>query len=274
MSLSQCTWSDVAQDWDRWRDRIEEGDSGITAALLDAAAPLAGSRVLELAAGTGEVAARIADAVGPDGSVVASDEAEGMVALLTGRLAGLDNVEVRRIDARRIASPDDAYDAVVCRMGLMLVADPTEAATEARRVLRPVGRLAAAVWADPSVNPWLASVGMAAMMHGLVAGGPPTGPGGPFSLADPEAVRALLEDAGFTDVRVDAVDGVRHYDGVEEHLDMGGSLAPPLSAALAAAAPETVTAVRETLRQLTSAYLTDDGGLDLPLRALVASATA
>jgi SAM-dependent methyltransferase len=274
MSVSECTWSDVAPGWDRWRDRIEQGDSGITAALLAALAPLSGAWVLELAAGTGEVAARIAAEVGPKGSVLASDEADGMVKLLTARLAALENVEVDRIDACATGLADDAYDAVVCRMGLMLVADPAQAAAEIRRVLRASGRLAAAVWADPAANPWLTSVGMAAMMQGLVAGGPPTGPGGPFSLADPAALRALLEDAGFADVRVDVVDGARHYDNPEELLDMSRSLAPPLGAALDAAAPEALEAMRGTLRQLTSAYVTENGGLDLPLKALVATATA
>jgi SAM-dependent methyltransferase len=274
MSVTQCTWSDVAEGWDRWRDQIESGDSGVTAALLAALAPLDGARVLELAAGTGELAVRIATAGGADGSVLATDEAEGMVELLTTRLSQLENVEVGRVDACAVALDDDTYDAVVCRMGLMLVSDPALAATEMRRVLRPGGRLAVAVWADPAANPWLASVGMAAMMHGLAVGGAPHDPGGPFSLADPDAVRGLLEGAGFTDVRIDAVDGVRHYDSPEEHLDMSRALAPPLNAALAAAPPDTLAALRGTVRQLTSAYTTEEGGLDLPLRALVASATA
>jgi SAM-dependent methyltransferase len=274
MSITQCSWSDVAPGWDRWRDQIESGDSGISDALLAAAGPLAGARVLEVAAGTGELAARTAAAVGPAGWILAADEAEGMVALLTSRLSDLTNVEVGRVDACDMPLGDDTYDAVICRMGLMLVSDPALAAIEMRRVLRPGGRLAVAVWADPAANPWLASVGMSAMMHGLAVGGRPDGPGGPFSLADPDAVRRLLETAGFTDVTIHVVDGVRHYDSAEEHLDMSRALAPPLNAALAAAVPETLEALRATVRQLTSAYVTEDGGLDLPLRALVASAQA
>jgi hypothetical protein len=50
------------------------------------------------------------------------------------------------------------------------------------------------------------------------------------------------------------------------------SLAPPLSAALSAA-PDKLPAVRETVRQLTSAYVTQDGALELPLQALVCTAT-
>jgi SAM-dependent methyltransferase len=274
MSVAQCSWSDVADGWDRWRDAIEEGDVGLTEAMLVEAGELSGHQVLELAAGTGELAVRVAGAVGADGRVTASDEADGMVKLLTARLADLPNVHVAHIDACAIPDPGATYDVVLCRMGLMLVPDPATAAREMHRVLRPGGRLVAAVWADPAANPWLASVGMAAMMQGLAAGGPPTGPGGPFSLADPETLRGLVVDAGFDDVRVEPVAGVRHYDSTEQHVDMGTSLAPPLHAALAGATPEQRAALLETVRQLTSAYVADGGGLDLPTKAWVVTAVA
>jgi ubiquinone/menaquinone biosynthesis C-methylase UbiE len=274
MSVAQCSWSDVADGWDRWRDAIEEGDAGLTAAMLARAGELSGRAVLELAAGTGELAARLAERVGVDGSLLASDEAEGMVALLTDRLDGLANVEVTRVDACAIPAPDASYDVVVCRMGLMLMSDPAAAAGEMHRVLRPGGRLVVAVWAEPAANPWLASVGMAAMIQGLVPGDPPTGPGGPFSLGDPDALRGLVEAAGFGDVRVEPVVGVRHYISTEQHVDMGTSLAPPLHAALTRATPEQRAALHQTVRQLTSAYVADDGGLDLPTKAWVVSAAA
>jgi SAM-dependent methyltransferase len=273
MSVSQYTWSDVADGWDRWRDRIEDGDGVITEALLAAAGPLPGARVLELAAGTGEVAARLAAEVGPDGSVLASDGAEGMVGLLTARLSGLANVTVARLDLGDIALDDDAVDAVVCRMGLMLVDDSARAASEVRRVLRPGGRFAVAVWADPAANPWLAVTGMAAVMQGLLPGPPPNAPGGPFSLAGPGALRTLLEHAGFGGVDVVGAEGSRRYAAAEEIVDMSSSLAPPLHGALATASPEQRAALTDTVRQLTSSYVVD-GGLELPLKAWVASGTA
>jgi len=273
MSVSQCTWSDVADGWDRWRDRIEDGDGVITEALLAAAGPLPGARVLELAAGTGEVAARLAAEVGASGSVLASDEAEGMVKLLTARLSGLANVTVDRLDLCAIALDDHSVDAAVCRMGLMLVADAASAAGEVRRVLRPGGRFAVAVWADPASNPWLTATGMAAVMQGLLPGPPSNAHGGPFSLADPEALRTLLEHAGFADVAVVGVEGSRRYAAAEEIVDMSTSLAPPLHAALAAAPPEETSALTDTVRQLTSSYVVD-GRLELPLKAWVASGTA
>src|SRR4051794_39670732 len=91
-----ASWSDVAPGWDRWRDAIEQGDTAITERLLAAAGDLRGRSVLELASGNGELAARLSHEVGPEGSLLASDEAEGMVFLLEKRLAGLSRVEVAR----------------------------------------------------------------------------------------------------------------------------------------------------------------------------------
>lgn len=274
MTVPQCTWSDVAPGWDRWRQTIEEGDALLTQRLLAAAGPLAGRRLLELASGNGELAARLAGEVGPEGSLVASDEAEGMVKLVTTRLGGLANTEVARIDACAIAAGDASYDVVVCRMGLMLVPDPDLALTEIRRVLRPGGRLAAATWGEASANPWLASVGMVAMMQGVVQGGPPVGPGSPFSLADPDDLRARAGAAGFAEVEVEVVETTRNYQDPREHFDMISVMAPPLAVALATARPEQVEAVRAGVEALTATYRTATGGLEIPMRALVLRAVA
>ena len=79
-------------------------------------------------------------------------------------------------------------------------------------MLAPTGApFAAAVWAGPETIRGSPRVGMAAMMHGLVQGGPPVGPGTPFSLADPVELEKLVRNAGFGDVTVTAVESVRHF---------------------------------------------------------------
>ncbi len=76
-----------------------------------------------------------------------------MVELLRGTLAGTVNAEAVQIDARAISLPDASVDAVVMRMGLMLVDDPVAVLRECRRVLVPGGRLAVAVWAGARAQP-------------------------------------------------------------------------------------------------------------------------
>jgi ubiquinone/menaquinone biosynthesis C-methylase UbiE len=266
-------WSAVAGNWDRLREHVEAMKADLTRELLSELRLSAGDRVLELGAGTGELAARLAELVRPGGSVVASDLAPGMVELIRNRTHGIAEVDVAEIDATDIPLDDASVDAVVFRMGLMLVPQPLAALRECRRVLAPGGRLAVAAWGAPQDNPWMTAVGMAAMMHGLVSGGPPTGPGTPFSLADPVVVEKLLAEAGFVGSTVRPVDGVVTFADAAEHFDVVRCLAPPLAAALGAAPKEALDAVRRTVAELTSQYR-DGGALRIPVRAVLGAAEA
>lgn len=261
-------WTRVAPEWDRLRDHVEAMKTGLTSALVDGLALQAGDSVLELGGGTGELGARLAREVGPDGSMVESDVAPGMVALLRARLAGSPWVEVAELDACELPFGLDRFDAVAFRMGLMLIPEPDTALREIRRVLRPGGRLGVAVWGGPQDNPWMTCVGMAAMMHGLVQGGPPVGPGGPFSLADPDDLEKRVRGAGFTDVSVRIVDDAVRFPDAETHLGVVGALAPPLAAALSSASDEARAKVLGTIGDLTAQYR-DGEGVRLPSRALL-----
>ena len=264
-------WTDVAAAWDEHRRHVEAMKAKVTDALTAGLAIQPGEQVLELGAGTGDLALRLGTLVGPTGGVVASDIAPGMVDMLRRTLAGRANVTVAQLDARRIDLADAGADVVVFRMGLMLVTAPAEVLAECHRVLRPGGRLGVAVWAGPQHNPWLTCVGMAAMMHGLVSGGPPTGPGGPFSLADPDELTAMIRASGFGDVNVEAVATEARFADADQHFDTVISLASPLAAALAAAPEATRLAVRTTAAQLVEPHRTGEG-LRVPGRALVAIA--
>ncbi len=266
IAITDC-WTTVAPNWDRLRHDVEAMKPDLTARLIDGVRPLAGQRVLELGAGSGELAVRLAAAAGPDGSVLASDIAAGMVDVLRKHLAQLPTVQVSRLDAAAIALPDDSVDVVVFRMGLMLVPQPEVALAEIHRVLRPGGRLGLATWGTAQANPWMTTVGMAAMMHGLVQGGPPVGPGSPFSLADHDHLEAMVRSAGFAEVSVEGVESSTLLEP-QRHLDVVGALAPPLAAALAAATPEQRAAVAGTVGELTAQYR-EEGGVRLPSSAVL-----
>lgn len=273
MTVTTFDWSAVAAAWDAHREHAESTTGAVTVAVLDALALEPGQHVLELGAGTGDFATEIAKRVTPGGRVLASDVAAGMVALLARAAADIDNLDVAQLDAVQTGRGDGEYDAVVFRMGLMFVSEPERALRECRRVLRDGGRLAVAVWAGPEHNPWISSIGMAAMVHAVVAGGPPTGPGGLFSLADPALLSRAAEAAGFTHVEVRPVATTASFASADEHFSTVSALAGPLAAALASASPEQLARVRRTAAELVQPHHTADG-LVLPGRALLLTARA
>ena len=271
--MTAADWSGVAASWEAHAEDIEATSADATEALLAAAAIAPGEDVLELSAGTGHLAAHLAGLVGADGSLVASDVAPAFVAVLEQRLADVPQASVAAIDAAAIASSPASYDAVVCRMGLMFVTEPITALREIRRVLRPGGRLATAVWGAPEGNPWMVSVGFATMMTGLLSGPLPTEPGGPFSLGDPDRLEKLARDAGFADAHVEVVSYSRHYRSADELFDMVRVLAPPIAAALENATPEQLGSARVAAADFIAQYRRDDGSYEVPACALVLRAS-
>jgi SAM-dependent methyltransferase len=261
-------WSAVADAWDNNTDYVDRHSVAATEALVEAVRIRPGDQLLELAAGPGTLGSRWSELVGPTGRAVVSDIAPGMVEAARRRNAGRANVEVAVLDASSIDCPDASFDVVVCRMGLMFTPDPAVAFGEIRRVLAAGGRFGALTWAGIEHNPWMTCVGMAAMMNGIVAGGPPVGPGGIFSLGDPAQLVALAKDAAFVEVIVEEIPVTFHAENIDTHIERVSSLAGPLAAAFAAATPEQLAAVRQTATQLAADYISDQG-VTLPGRAIL-----
>jgi SAM-dependent methyltransferase len=266
-------WTSAAGAWDRNRDFVETMKAGLTTALVDGLALAPGDHVLELGAGTGELATRLADAVGPTGQVLATDVSPGMVELMERAAADRPQLSVAVADAIATGCQSASYDAIAARMLLMLLPDPPAALTEWHRVLSPGGRLAVAVWGAPEHNTWLVALGMSAMIHGALTGGLPTDPGGPFSLASPEVLAAATEGAGFSGVTVATIAMEAPFTSAEEHFDTVAATAAPLRAALAAASPETLAAIKATTAEVIAPFKTDQGYV-IPAQALLCTARA
>jgi SAM-dependent methyltransferase len=261
-------WSAVAPAWDAHVDGLDDESSATTEALLERLGVQPGERVLELAAGPGSLGPVWSRLVGAHGSVVVSDIAEAMVEAARRRVAGLANVATAVLDASAIDVADASFDVVASRMGLMFTPDPARAFAEIHRVLAPGGRLGALTWGPIERNPWMTCVGMAAMMHGVVSGGPPVGPGGIFSLSDADRVQTIASEAGFTGVEVIEVPVSFHAATLDEHVARVVSLAGPLAAALRAASADQRAALRRTAAELAAPYV-DEGGVELPGVALL-----
>lgn len=125
--------------------------AGVDLLIVQATSPRAGERVLDLASGTGLPALTMASLVGPSGAVVALDRSAELLEVATeeaGRL-GLANLEVQEADAHDLPWPDASFDLVTCRYGLSWFDEPRVALAEARRVLRPGGRVCFVVNGSP-----------------------------------------------------------------------------------------------------------------------------
>lgn len=224
------TWGAMAPGWERWREVIEETSTPIREWMLSQLAPQSGDTVLELAAGPGDTGFAAAALVGESGRVISTDLTPAMVEVARRRSAelGVANVEHRVMDAERIELDDDSVDGVLCRFGYMLMPDPAAALSETRRVLRPGGRLALAVWRSAEQNPWISIAGRMLVERGLVPH-PEPGTPGIFALASEERLRALLEEAGFAVERMDDVPVSFLYRDVDDYVrrarDTGGMFA-------------------------------------------------
>lgn len=148
-------WGSVAPGWAENAEFADARGAVVTDRMLELVALRPGDRVLELGCGPGGVGLAAAQRVGPHGEVVLSDVAAEMTAIAATRAAalGLRNARTRELDLEAIEEPDSSFDAVLCREGLMLVADPARAASEIRRVLRPGGRASLAVWGPGRATP-------------------------------------------------------------------------------------------------------------------------
>jgi SAM-dependent methyltransferase len=153
---------------------------------------------------------RVAQAVAPDGSVLGLDVSAPLAGLAQQRAAaaGIDNLEVLVADAQTADLADRGpFHLLVSRFGVMFFDDPTAAFTSLRRSLAPGGRLAFVCWKGYEVNPWM-KVPMGAALEHLPP--PPMlepGAPGPWAFADDDRVRAVLEGAGFSDVRLETLEG-------------------------------------------------------------------
>jgi SAM-dependent methyltransferase len=239
--------------------------------MLGRTAPAPGDRVLELACGPGGAGLAAAGLVGEHREVVLSVGVPVMVANAPGRAPerGGGSGRTAVLDLERIDRPDATYEVVLCREGLMFAADPAEAAREIRRVLRPGGRFAVAVWGPRAENPWLGLVLDAASAE-LGMPVPPPGIPGPFSLDDRDGLAALLAAAGLADIAVEDVAVPLRSPSFAAWWARTSALAGPL-AALVAGLPDAARAsLADRLRAALVPYTTA-AGVELPGLAVVAS---
>jgi SAM-dependent methyltransferase len=268
-------WEQAAAGWGRMADRVRDWGLDLSAKMVDALALQPGQRVLELAAGPGDTGFMAAELVAPGGILICSDGAEAMLAVARERAVaqGLHNVEFRQLELEWIDLPTADVDAVLCRWGIMLVVDSEAAAQEIRRVLKPGGRAAIAVWDEPVRNPWATISSEALIELGFATPPEPSEPG-MFKLAGDGVLRELLLASGLIDVRVTPISMERRFDTVDQYLAETLAMSSRFRATYRELDLEQQLAVKRRVTRDVQPFIADDGSLALPGRSLVAAASA
>ncbi len=268
-------WDAAAAGWGRRANELRETSMPVSAWMLEQLALQPGQQVLELAAGPGDAGFLAAELVQPAGTLISSDASEAMLAIARdcARAQGIENVEFRRLELEWIDLPTASVDAVLCRWGLMLSIDPATALRECRRVLRPGGRIALAVWDEAVRNPWATVPTRALIELGLTSPPDPTAPG-MFTLADPERLYELLGDAGFVDAVVASIELPRTVPNIDAYVAEMLDLSRAFAEIWAGCSESERAQIASRLAKLAKPFAGRGGSVRLPGSSLVVAASA
>jgi cyclopropane fatty-acyl-phospholipid synthase-like methyltransferase len=245
---TRAQWQDAAAAWHRWDPVFDDWLGEATELMLDLAGVQAGSRVLDIAAGSGgqSIAAARRGA-----TVLATDISSNILeeAAQAARTAGVSTVATRVVDGESLDVDPGTFDAAISRLGLMYMPDKRRALKQARTALRDGGRYAAVVFSEPERN------GFFSIPIGIIrrrAELPPPAPGlpGPFSAA---TLGDQLESAGFREVDVRRVEAPLRLSSAAECTQLERESFGALHQMLAKLSPEerdeTWTEIEEALRE-------------------------
>jgi SAM-dependent methyltransferase len=257
-------WNEVnAEKWIRFQRAIDEQIGPLGRAAMDKAAIRSGERALDVGCGCGDTTLELARRVGPTGFVVGLDVSAPMLAEATTRAhdAGSSNARFSNSDAQTHRFSSGAFDVAFSRFGVMFFADPARAFANLGRALRPGGRFAFVCWQALDRNPWMGVPMKAAARE--IPFPPPADPlaPGPFAFADPDRVRRILTEAGFTNIAIDAHDevlsigGRGSVDAAAEFLVQMG----PTGSALRQADPAVEPRVRAAVKEAVAPFVGSDG---------------
>jgi ubiquinone/menaquinone biosynthesis C-methylase UbiE len=199
-------WSESAKYWSKHNAIIRTMFAPLTEALIERADIHEGQSVLDVAGGPGEPSLTIAGVVGPGGCVTHTDAVSEMVetARSEANRRGISNIQFQQCTADSLSFPDNSFDVVVCRLGVMLFPDPHAAMREMLRVAKPGGVLAFVVWHKSELNPFCYAVTNVMDQHIAATVDDPDAPSA-FRFAELGKLAKVMREAGAIDVTDDVI---------------------------------------------------------------------
>ncbi len=214
----------------RYREIVTDGLGAHGEAAIAAHPPRVGDRVLDLGCGFGDTTRRLAGLVGDDGEAIGVDVSEPFIDLARreAAAAGPANVDFLVADVQ-VAEFEGRFDYAFSRMGIMFFASPVQALRNVRSVLKPAGRLSAAVWRRKIDNDWVRRAELVVaeyLEHPEETEQPTCGPG-PFSMADADTLSEQLKLAGFESISLQRCDlPIKIGDDLDQAVEFCLALGP------------------------------------------------
>lgn len=266
-------WNTVLfEKWISFRHVLTAGLQEHGKAGMRACAFKPGDRVLDVGCGFGDTTLDIARIVAPGGEALGVDCAQNFIAAAgeEAKSAGVANASffVADVQSEDLRGP---YDHAFARFGTMFFNLPGAALRNIRRAIKPGGAFTMVVWRKREENPWLYDAEQIVREMVPVIEHDETdqvhcGPG-PFSMAGPDMVSAMMQGAGFKRVSFERHDCEICIGGdLEEAIDFAMALGPAGEIIrLAGAEGERLRPqVGEALRALFKTRRRDDGSIWSP----------
>jgi SAM-dependent methyltransferase len=255
--------------WIASYERIQRSIAGFSEAVLAAAKPKPGEKVLDVGCGTGTTTGRIAAAVGPSGHVLGVDISEPLLAV--ARAQKLLNATFVASDATLYPFEPATFDLVFSRFGVMFFADPVMAFTNLQRALKPTGRLVFVCWRTPAENPWGQLPMRAAAPHLPPIERPGPEDPGQYAFGDRARVERILKAAGFGTPAFEKVDRMAWMGkDVPEVIDNLGKFGP-VARAFNEATPEQIAQAKAAIAEALAPHARPEG-IELPAACWLVSA--
>jgi len=239
--------------------------------LIQAAAPKAGERVLDVGSGTGIIARHVALRLGETGAVTAVDLSANMLAVARSA-AAREGVAIdwHEANAEQLPFHDGAFDLVLCQFALMFVADKAAALAEMRRVITGSGRVLISVWQGLDRHPFYQTLhnvirerlGMSALQD-------------IFALGNTDELRELALEAGFRRVEIKPFSLTARFPNPEAfiagEIEVDTAAIPSMQHLDSKAREAIVTAITRDM-QLPLKELTSENHVVIPFHGLIMTA--
>jgi len=258
---------------EKWKAKSAAMGRDVTEALVGYARPKPGMKVLDLASGTGEPAISLAVRIGSEGHVTALDLSSDLLAIAAERAQqrGLTNLSTQQADAHELPFPDQSFDLVTSRFGVMFFEDCEKALHEVHRVLKPGARACFLAWGPFEQPYWSSTMGIVVKR----IGGPVLVPGGPdpFKFAEPGSLSSILRKVGFTHVEEETTTLAWTWPGTAEEVwEQVQAVTTPFRPLLQRIPAETRDVINQEVIAAIQQYA-DGGGIKFGAIVVLASGT-